>query len=78
MSGLPKSEYGNIDTHSFIEQADKFKDLDYEGILNKAMKVITIANQTHPWSVMRVAQLREWAGSGIARNIINGNALQIP
>lgn len=78
MAGLPKKEYSNINTQSFIKQSEEFEDLDCEGFLNKAMKVMTIANQTHPWSVMRVAQLREWAGSGAARSIINKQVPLIP
>lgn len=75
MAGLPKREYGNIDTHSFMSQAADFKQLDYES-MNKVIKLITIADATHPWTVMRVAQLHEWAVGGDARKIINKNRIQ--
>ena len=49
-------EYGNIRTETFIQQARNSKMLDYEGI-NKIVKMISIAVPTHPWNVMRSAEL---------------------
>ena len=70
MAGLPSSQYDKIDVESFIQQAKDFKMLDFEGI-NKVIKLISIADSTHPWTVMRGAQLIEWLNEGEAKRIIN-------
>ena len=62
MAGLPKSEYQDINISAFVEQAENFDDLDYEG-LNKVVKLISIANASHPWTVMRGAELLKWSKS---------------
>ena len=48
----------------------EFKDLDYEG-LNKIVKMLSIAEANHPWTVMRAAQLVDWISAGEAKRIIN-------
>ena len=63
MAGLPKSEYGNIHTDAFLQQARDFKMLDYDG-LNKAVKLLSIADDSHPWTVMRSAELLKWIDNG--------------
>lgn len=70
MAGLPYSQYDKIDVESFIQQAKDFKMLDFEG-LNKVIKLISIADSTHPWTVMRGAQLIEWLNEGEAKRILN-------
>ena len=70
MAGLPYSQYEKIDVESFIQQAKDFKMLDLEGI-NKVIKLISIADSTHPWTVMRGAQLIEWLNEGEAKRILN-------
>lgn len=70
IAGLPYSQYDKIDVESFIQQAKDFKMLDFEGI-NKVIKLISIADSTHPWTVMRGAQLIEWLNEGEAKRIIN-------
>jgi Zn-dependent protease with chaperone function len=69
MSGLPIQEYCNIDPKSFIEQAEKFKELDYEN-LNKIIKTILIAQADHPWTVMRAGQLINWVNTGDVKEIM--------
>lgn len=70
MAGLPYSQYDKINVESFIQQAKDFKMLDFEGI-NKVIKLISIADSTHPWTVMRGAQLIEWLNEGEAKRILN-------
>ena len=69
MSGLPIQEYCNIDPKSFIEQAENFKELDYEN-LNKIIKTILIAQADHPWTVMRAGQLINWVNTGDVKEIM--------
>ncbi|MCQ2306689.1 MAG: M48 family metalloprotease [Bacteroidales bacterium] len=63
MAGLPLKEFNSIKTESFIQQARDFKMLDYDG-MNKVVKFISIADETHPWTVMRSAELLKWMESG--------------
>lgn len=63
MSGLPVKEFSNIRTDTFLQQARDFKMLDYDG-LNKAVKLLAIADDSHPWTVMRSAELLKWIDSG--------------
>lgn len=63
MAGLPLSEYDNIHPDTFIQQARDFKMLDYDG-MNKFVKFISIADDTHPWTVMRSAELLKWIEEG--------------
>lgn len=63
MAGLPLNEFDNIRTETFIQQARDFKMLDYEG-MNKVVKFLSIADETHPWTVMRASELLKWIDSG--------------
>lgn len=69
MSGMPIKQYNNMNYHTFLQQAADFKQLDYEG-LNKVIKLISIADATHPWTVMRAAELLNWITSGSYSNFI--------
>lgn len=63
MAGLPIKEFNNIKPETFIQQARDFKMLDYDG-MNKVVKFLSIADETHPWTVMRSAELLKWMDSG--------------
>ena len=62
MAGLPIKEFNNIKPDTFIQQARDFKMLDYDG-MNKVVKFFSIADETHPWTVMRSAELIKWNDS---------------
>lgn len=70
MSGLPIKEYDNINYRTFIQQATEFKQLDYEA-MNKVIKYVSIADASHPWTVMRAAELLNWIDSGEYSRIMN-------
>lgn len=74
MAGMPLSKYQNINIESFIAQAQEFKMLDYNG-LNKTIKLISIADESHPWTVMRAAQLIEWLKTGDPKQILTREKL---
>lgn len=69
-SGVPIRYYGDIKLKSFLEQARQFEALDYEN-LNKAFKLLTVMNQTHPWSVMRAAELMRWIDGGEYQRVVD-------
>jgi hypothetical protein len=49
--------------NAFIDQAREFKQLDYSS-MNKVFKFISIADSSHPWTVMRAAELLNWMNTG--------------
>ena len=63
MAGMPIKEFGNIEYQTFIHQAAEFKQLDYDA-MSKVIKFISIADASHPWTVMRAAELLNWINSG--------------
>lgn len=75
MAGLPVKEFGNIKTETFIQQAQDFKGLDYEG-MNKVVKLISIADESHPWTVMRSSELLKWIEDGEYNKFLSNNYLQ--
>ena len=72
MSGMPIKQYNNMNYQTFLQQAADFKQLDYEG-LNKVIKLISIADATHPWTVMRAAELFNWIKKGNFKTLLTNN-----
>ncbi|MBO7124551.1 MAG: M48 family metallopeptidase [Bacteroidales bacterium] len=64
MAGTPISEFNNLHTETFLEQARNFKGLDEKNI-NKVIKIISIAEASHPWIVMRASELLKWQDEGL-------------
>lgn len=62
-AGLPKNQYVNLNKQAFLQQARDFDTLDYEK-LNKFFKFFSIADSSHPWMVMRAAELVKWIECG--------------
>ena len=63
MAGMPIKEFGKMSYETFIGQAADFQQLDYDG-LSKLIKFLSIADASHPWTVMRAAELLKWVKSG--------------
>ena len=59
MAGMPIKEFNNMNYQTFIQQAIEFKQLDYNA-MSKVIKFISIADASHPWTVMRAAELLNW------------------
>lgn len=69
MAGMPVKEYGNMDYRTFIQQAVEFKKLDYDA-MSKVIKFISVADNMHPWTVMRAAELLSWVKKGEYEQIL--------
>ncbi len=63
MAGMPIKQFNDMKYQTFIQQAKDFKQLDFDG-MNKIIKTISIADDSHPWTVMRAAELLNWIESG--------------
>ena len=70
MAGMPIKEFNNMNYQTFIQQATEFKQLDYDA-MSKVIKFISIADNSHPWTVMRAAELLNWIESGEYVKYIN-------
>lgn len=72
MAGVPLAFHDKIDVNAFITQAQEFKGLDYDA-LSKTIKLLAIADNSHPWTVMRAAQLIDWIQTNEPKTILNKN-----
>ena len=75
MAGLPIKEFDNIQTNTFLQQSRDFQMLDYDG-MNKVVKFLSIADSTHPWTVMRSSELLKWIDAGEYDKIVNKHYLK--
>ena len=63
LAGMPVNYYPGMKFDSFLDQAHEFERLDYDK-LNKLSKYIQKIDSTHPWTVMRAAELLKWVEGG--------------
>lgn len=63
MSGFPSKYFDKMDRNAFMEQARDFQNR-YGGFTDTAIKNISILNDSHPWTIMRAAELIKWIESG--------------
>ncbi len=49
--------------------------LDYDG-MNKVVKFLSIADSTHPWTVMRSSELLKWIDAGEYDKFVNKRYLE--
>ena len=75
MAGLPIKEFDNIQTNTFLQQSRDFQMLDYDG-MNKVVKFLSIADSTHPWTVMRSSELLKWIDAGEYDKFVNKRYLE--
>lgn len=74
MAGMPIKQFDNMNYETFIQQATEFKQLDYDSF-NKIIKFISIADESHPWTVMRAAELLNWIIDGEYKSFIGREAV---
>jgi len=77
MSGMPIKHFNEMNYNAFIDQARDFKQLDYSS-MNKIFKFISIADSSHPWTVMRAAELLNWINSGEYNKFIGNGTASLP
>lgn len=68
--GVPRKYFDDINREQFIQQAREFKRLDYDK-LGKMIKFVSIMGRTHPWTVMRAAELFSWIESKEYEAVLN-------
>ncbi len=69
MAGVPMKYYNSFVVDDFIKQARGFEELNYD-TMSKVAKAVTIMGQTHPWIVMRAAEIIKWIEGPVYNDII--------
>lgn len=69
MTGASKSLLQNIEVDEVLKQADDLRDMDEE-LLIRAMKVYHNIFRTHPFPIIRIKELHNWAQSDQYRRIL--------
>jgi Zn-dependent protease with chaperone function len=64
----------DIDIPSFMQQAKEYEEVD--DIRDSILKLMFVEGMTHPFSVVRAAQLQRWAASEEYRAILAGDYLR--
>jgi Zn-dependent protease with chaperone function len=76
MAGAPSCSYDSLNPIDFLEQAKEFENFDIDQ-MNKFAKLVSAMGETHPWTVMRGAEMQKWIESGEYRQLIIKHS-QIP
>ena len=63
IAGAPECFYDQLDPEQFLNQARAYQELDEQSLDNLA-KRISVMTRSHPWTVMRCAELDTWVTSG--------------
>lgn len=75
LSGGPKSLTSRIDLQEWAKQADKYDEIQNDGLWNKTLQLAVIAGLDHPFSAVRVREILKWGESEQYRVIKNGGTL---
>lgn len=65
------TDLAQIDIPSFLEQAKEYEEID--DIRDSFIKLLAVEGQSHPFAVVRAAQLQRWAASEEYRAILTGD-----
>lgn len=74
MSGLPSKYFEHMNREAFLEQAREFEK-EFNALSDKAIKAISIMDETHPWTILRAAELIKWYESDEYRQILDSVVL---
>jgi Zn-dependent protease with chaperone function len=69
VSGLPPRHYDKLESEGFLEQAREFASFDSD-FWDKSVKFLALMGSTHPFSVLRAAELTKWVDSGEYANVV--------
>lgn len=69
MAGLPKKYFETDAVDHFLDQAREFEEYDYNA-LDRIAKLYLGANRSHPWTVIRAAEINRWIEDGSYEDVI--------
>lgn len=70
MAGGIRGRRDELDINAFVEQSDEYRQ---ESGLGAYYRVLSTLGRSHPFPVIRVAELRNWVDSGAYTDIMAGN-----
>lgn len=76
MAGVPLKYYNSLVVEEFIQQSRDFEEYDLT-TSDRIAKILVIAGQSHPWTVMRSSELLKWTDTDAYQNIINGKMVNV-
>lgn len=80
MGGIPKKYFNEVNNDAIMNQAREFEK-EAENLLNdiikKGFKTLSILESTHPWTVLRAAELLRWYESGEYQQVLDAHAEKI-
>jgi len=74
MGGLPLRYYADADPAHFAEQAREFEKLDTSK-LDRIAKFLMTLSSSHPWTVIRAAELQKWITAGDYERILTAHGV---
>ncbi len=69
LAGAPLDYYQSINLEAFLRQADEFENLDSD-FLTSVYKMGLGAFRTHPWTVLRAAEVKRWHDTGNYKELL--------
>lgn len=69
MAGAPKKYFDKLDKAAFLKQAEEFE-TRFGSMADSAIRAMSIASSTHPWTVYRAGELLRWIDSGQYHRIL--------
>jgi len=63
LSGVPGAYHDRMNLSAFVEQARELADLD-DSWMGYMIRTVSEGTMTHPWTVLRAAEIQRWHGSG--------------
>ena len=71
LAGGPVQLTKNVDFQEWAAQADQYELIRNGGIWNKTLQLVAVANQTHPFSAVRVREILKWGASQQYQDLVN-------
>ncbi|MEZ5425983.1 MAG: M48 family metallopeptidase [Pyrinomonadaceae bacterium] len=73
LAGFSKRYGEEFNVDEVEVQAQDYHELGADSMITKALKLYSMIQQTHPYPVVRVKEIREWEKSAEYENIMSGN-----
>ena len=70
MAGAPLKYFDKLDKEAFLKQAEEFE-TRFSSIADSAIRTLSIASSTHPWTVYRAGELLKCIDSGEYERILS-------
>lgn len=71
LAGYTKNIQADVSLEAFMEQAEEYKSLIDNNLLNKAMEFMMFQNNSHPLNAVRAYEINEWVKKDIFRDIVD-------